>query len=56
MIIELDQQMMRALNQDGSNGEPYANHLPGYTELYLVVPIRQWDDGLGVGAAGPVTR
>ena len=35
---------MRTLNQDGSNGEPYVNHLPGHTELYLVIPIREWDD------------
>jgi hypothetical protein len=44
MIIGLDQQMMRALNQDGSNGEPYVNHLPGHAELYLVIPIRSWKD------------
>ena len=44
MIIGLDQEMMRALNQDGSNGEPYVNHLPGHTELYLVIPIRSWKD------------
>ena len=44
MIIGLDQQMMRGLNQDASNGEPYVNHLPGHTELYLVIPIRAWKD------------
>jgi hypothetical protein len=44
MIVGPDQQAMRALNQDGSTGQPYVNHLPGHTELYLVIPIRQWDE------------
>jgi hypothetical protein len=44
MIIGLDQKMMQTLNHDGSNGEPYVNHLPGRSELYLVIPIREWDD------------
>jgi hypothetical protein len=44
MIIGLDQKTMRTLNQDASNGEPYVNSLPGHTELYLVIPIRQWDE------------
>jgi hypothetical protein len=44
MILGLDQKMLQTLNQDGSNGQPYANHLRGRTELYLVIPIRQWDE------------
>ena len=44
MIIGLDQKIMQTLNHDGSNGQPYVNHLPGRTELYLVIPIRQWDE------------
>jgi hypothetical protein len=44
MIIGLDQKTMRTLNQDASNGEPYVNSLPGHAELYLVIPIRQWDE------------
>jgi len=44
MIIGLDQKIIQTLNHDGSNGEPYVNHLPGHTELYLVIPIREWDD------------
>jgi hypothetical protein len=56
MIIGLDQQMMRTLNQDGSNGEPYVNHLPGRPELFLVIPIRQWDDAQGARSVGAVTR
>jgi hypothetical protein len=51
MIIGLDQKMMQTLNHDGSNGEPYVNHLPGHSELYLVVPIREWEDSQ---AASPI--
>jgi hypothetical protein len=54
MIIGLDQKIIQTLNHDGSNGEPYVNHLPGHTELYLVIPIREWDDaqeGCAVDAA-----
>ncbi len=44
MIIGPDQKMLRALNQDGSKGEPYVNHLSDHAELFLVIPIRQWDE------------
>jgi hypothetical protein len=44
MIVGLDQKMSQTFNRDGSNGQPYANHLPGRTELYLVIPNRQWDE------------
>src|SRR5580692_48403 len=44
MILGLDQKMLQTLNQDGSNGEPYVNHLPGHPELFLVIPIRESDD------------
>jgi hypothetical protein len=44
MIMGPDQKMLRTLNQDGSNGEPYVNHLSGHPELFLVIPIRQWDE------------
>jgi hypothetical protein len=56
MIIGPDQKMLEILNHDGSNGEPYVNHLPGRTELYLVIPISEWDDAQAartVGAAHP---
>jgi hypothetical protein len=57
MIIGLDQKMLRTFNQDGSNGQPYANHIPGHTELYLVIPIREWSDAdvPGVRAIGAAT-
>ena len=51
MIIGPDQKVMRTLNQNGSNGEPYVNHLPGHPELYLVIPIREWDDAQAVRSA-----
>jgi hypothetical protein len=56
MIIGLDPKTMQALNQDGSNGEPYVNYLPGRPELFLVIPIRGWDDAQAVHTAGAETR
>jgi hypothetical protein len=56
MIIGLDQKMLQTLNQDGSNGQPYVNNLPGHTELFLVIPIREWDDLQGADSVGGVTR
>ena len=45
MILGLDQKMLQTFNRDGSNGEPYANHLDGpHSELFLVIPIHAWDD------------
>jgi hypothetical protein len=57
MIVGLDQKMLQTLNQDGSNGEPYVNHLAGnHTELFLVIPIREWDDAQAAGAMDAATR
>jgi hypothetical protein len=57
MIIGLDQKMLEALNHDGSNGESYVNHLPvHHTELFLVMPIREWDDAQAVHTVGAATR
>jgi hypothetical protein len=56
MIIGLDQKMMQTLNQDASNGEPYVNSLPGHSELYLVIPIREWHDADAVPSIGAVRR
>jgi len=52
MITGLDQEMMQTLNHDGSNGEPYVNSLPGHSELFLVIPIREWEDTQAVSTVG----
>ena len=44
MVVSPHQDDFQGLNRDGSNGKPYVAHLPGHTELYLVMPIRQWDE------------
>jgi hypothetical protein len=56
MILGLDQKMLQTLKQDGSNGEPYVNHLPGHPELFLVIPIREWDDQQALRTLGAATR
>ena len=45
MIVSPHQDDFQGLNRDGSNGMPYVASLPGHTELYLVMPVRQWDEG-----------
>jgi hypothetical protein len=44
MIVTPHQDELQSLNRDGSTGMPYVAHLPNRTELYLVMPIRQWDE------------
>jgi hypothetical protein len=57
MIIGLDQKLLQTFNQDGSTGEPYVNHLAGHhSELFLVIPIRQWDDAQASGTVGAAAR
>jgi hypothetical protein len=36
--------MLQTMSHDDSNGEPYVNTLPSHSELYLVIPIREWDE------------
>jgi hypothetical protein len=55
MIIGLNQKTMRTLNQDASNGEPYVNSLPGHPELFLVIPIREWDDAQAISMFSAAT-
>ena len=55
MIIGLDQKIMQTLNHDGSNGEPYVNHLSA-APSYLVIPIREWDDLQAAGTVRAATR
>ena len=39
-----NQKELQSFSRDGSNGMPYVAHLPNGTDLYLVMPFRQWDD------------
>ena len=38
-----NQKELQSFSHDGSNGMPYVAHLPNGTELFLVMPIREWD-------------
>ena len=44
MIVSPGQGDFQGFNRDPSNGMPYVAHLPHRTELYLVMPVRQWDE------------
>jgi hypothetical protein len=39
-----NQEELRGLSHDGSNGMPYVTRLPNGTDLFLVIPVRQWDE------------
>lgn len=39
-----NQKELQSFSHDGSNGMPYVAHLPGSTDLYLVMPVREWDE------------
>ena len=44
MVVSPHQDDFQGFNRDGSNGMPYVTHLPGRTELFLVMPLSQWDE------------
>ena len=44
MIVSPNQAELQGMNRDPSNGMPYVAHLPHHTELYLVMPVRQWNE------------
>jgi hypothetical protein len=44
MIITPHQDELQGISRDGSNGMPYVAHLPNQTDLFLVMPIREWSD------------
>jgi hypothetical protein len=44
MVVSPHQDDFQGFNRDGSNGMPYVTHLPGRTELFVVMPIRQWNE------------
>jgi hypothetical protein len=44
MIVSPHEDDFQGFNRDPANGMPYVIHLPNRTELYLVMPVRQWDE------------
>jgi hypothetical protein len=44
MIIGPHQDDFEGFNRDATNGMPYVTHLPNRAELFLVMPVRQWDE------------
>jgi hypothetical protein len=44
MIVGPHQDEFQGFNRDATNGMPYVTHLPNRTELFLVMPVRQWDE------------
>jgi hypothetical protein len=44
MIVGPNQDEFDGFNRDATNGMPYVTHLPNHTELFLVMPVRQWDE------------
>ena len=44
MIVSPHQEEFQQLNRDGSNGMAYVAHLPNRPELFLVIPVRQWNE------------
>ena len=40
MIITPHNEDLEKFSHDGSNGQPYVAHLPGHSELYLVMPYK----------------
>ena len=44
MVVGPHQDDFQGFNRDPSNGMPYVAHLPHHTELYLVMPARQWNE------------
>ena len=44
MIVGPHLDDFQGFNRDPSNGMPYVTHLPNRTELFLVMPVRQWNE------------
>jgi hypothetical protein len=44
MIVGPHEDDFQGFNRDPSNGMPYGTHLPNSTELFLVMPVRQWNE------------
>jgi hypothetical protein len=44
MLIGPHQDEFQGFNRDFTNGMPYVTHVPNRTELFLVMPVRQWNE------------
>jgi hypothetical protein len=44
MVVGPHSEEFQGFNRDATNGMPYVTHLPNRTELFLVVPVRQWNE------------
>jgi hypothetical protein len=44
MVVGPHQEEFQGFNRDATNGMPYVTHLPNRTELFLVMPVRQWNE------------
>jgi len=44
MVVSPHQDDLAAFTRDAASGMPYINHLPRQTEVFVVIPIRQWDE------------
>ncbi len=44
MVVSPHQEELQPFTRDASSGMPYINHLPKQTEVFLVIPIRAWDE------------
>jgi hypothetical protein len=44
MVVSPKQDELAAFTRDATSGMPYINHLPKGTEVFVVIPIRQWDE------------
>jgi hypothetical protein len=44
MIVSPHLDELQGYSRDGTMGMPYVTHLPNRPELFLVIPIRQWNE------------
>jgi hypothetical protein len=42
MIITPHNEDLAKFNRDGSTGQIYVSHLPGHSELYMIMPFKSW--------------
>src|SRR5260370_16614034 len=44
MVVGPHQDEFQGFNRDATNGMPYVTHLPNRTELFVVLPVPQWNE------------